>query len=341
MSKVASYHPLGARPHYYRTDGTAHAPRIRDLIQTQAAPAWDLEGVRQYLKRAPDGCRTCFAGIRVVGPRESLWNEDEVVSVRTDLVRTHSTAALLPLMEQAMQQIVADGSRTAVALSGGLDSALVVSLLHSMGRKDVPVVTLATHLPGYCELEATQRTARLLGVTNLEVIEVDGEALIEALPAAILAAEVPLFNLHPVSRWVLAQALRKQGVEVLISGDGADPVFAGSDPRNYLPIVGALTRESGLELRSPFFDEALAAAAPAPTRDKAALRDFATGLLPAELLARPKTACYAPTLDVSRYWRADPIRDLARALNVDPPAPGSDGDGMLWTTLGILSRFLT
>ena len=340
MKQVASYHPLGARPHYYATDGCAHAPCIRDLLQKQAAPAWDLQGVRNYLQRAPDGRRTCFEDIRVLGPGEALWSSADAVMIRHEVAEERRAESLFAAFQNAVQRIVDDGRKAAVALSGGLDSALLIALLRKMGRDDLPVVTLATNLPGYCELDETRRTALALGVKDLRVIEIDAEAMIQALPDAIGAAEVPLFNLHPVSRWLLAQAMQREGFEVLITGDGADQIFAGSDARNYIPIVGALTRASGLDLRSPFFDAGLAASAPSPTSNKAALREIAVTLLPQEILARPNSARYASALDVSRHWNEPAINPLAEALGVTASQADSSADATLWTSLGILAQLM-
>jgi asparagine synthetase B (glutamine-hydrolysing) len=144
-----------------------------------------------------------------------------------------------------------------------------------------------------------------------------------------------------VSRWLLARRLREQGFEVLLTGDGADQVFAGSDPRNYLPVIGALTREAGLELVSPFLHDAVMAAAPAPTADKAALREIARQHLPASLAQRPKAPTYAPPLDVSRHWQGEAIHDLAARMKLEPPKPGAGPASVLWASLGILAGHLT
>lgn len=324
---LPSRSPLGVLPHYVHAGGTAHAPTLRGVLREPGVPArWDAKGVRQYLQRRPDGMRTCFADIHFVPPMgtASLGTAGDVRGA----------------LEHAVDELAADTRRAAIALSGGLDSALVVAMLRTRRRDDIPVYTLASHLPGYCELETTRETARQLGVKNLRVIETSGEAMAAAFGDAITAAECPLFNLHPVSRWVLAQRLRAEGCEVLITGDGADQVFAGSDPRNYLPIIGALTRAAGLELRSPFLQAEVIASAPPATADKAALRAVAADFLAAPTAQQPKRPTYAPALDVSAHWNAAAIASLANELSETPAQPGAGPDSVLWTALGILAGFL-
>lgn len=318
--------PLGILPHYLHEGGTAHAPTARAVLEQMDERDWDDQGVRLYLNRSPDGHRTCFSQVRMLPP---------------EVVQRSSIADAQGSLEHAMDDLAQETRRAAIALSGGLDSALVLAMLRARGRDDIPVFTLASHLKGYCELETTRSTVHALGVNDLKVIETSAEEMIAAFPAAITAAECPLFNLHPVSRWILATKLRREGYEVLITGDGADQVFAGSDPRNYLPIIGALTRAAGMDLRSPFLNEVVIASAPAPTADKAALRAVARDVLPAECVRGPKTATYAPPLDVSAHWRANAIAPLANRLGCAALLPGASRESVLWTSLGLLSDFLS
>jgi len=338
MTPLARYRPLGARPHYFVQDGSDHGPTISGLLARMPRREWDSDGVRAYLSRSPDGSRTCFRGVRAVGPGMVLVRDGDEVRLRREPAFDGPRLPLSTALERSVAGLAADGRRAAVALSGGLDSALLVALLRAAGRDDIPVVTLATHLDGHCELRETRAVAKKLGVHDLQ--EIEAGSLVAALPDAIAAAEAPLFNLHPVSRWLLARALRRAGFEVLLTGDGADQLFSGSDPRNYLPLVGAMTRAAGLELRSPFFDPRVAASAPAPTPDKSALRVAAARWLPPDIANRRKSPRFAPPLDPSDHWHPAAISSLAAQIGVPAPQPGTDAAATLWTTLGLLSELL-
>lgn len=341
MKTVRTYDPFGIRPGYYTTNGLTEGETIRAVMaQSHSLRAWDLEGVRNYLARQPDGLHTCFAGIHAIPPGHALVQTESRYEIQPRPIPLRTNKPLRELLEQSVARLLGDRKRAAVAMSGGLDSALLVAILRRLGRDDIPVFTLSSGFAGYCERHLTNHTAKLLGVKNLQVIETDESQWIAAFPEVIATAEVPLFNLHPVHRWLLAKALRQQGYEVLLTGDGADQVFTGSDPRNYLPIIGALTRSAGLELRSPFFDEALMAASPAPTSDKSALREVARTWLPEALITRPKTATYAPDLDLSVYWNDSAIHALARQLNLTAPNPAVNAETTLWTSFGLLADFI-
>lgn len=341
MSLLARHHPLGIRPHYYAEDDAAHGARAQELLRQMKTRAWNLEGVRRYLQLCPDGWLTCFSQVRLVPVGHELHEQNGVCVLQLDESLTGKPGcSIKAAMDHAMNDICGDSRRMALTLSGGLDSAFVVAMLHAAGRDDIPVFTLASGLQGYCELETTRETARVLGVKELHVIETNAEEMIAAFPPAIAAAECPLFNLHPVSRWILATKLRREGYEVLITGDGADQVFAGNDPRNYLPIIGAMTREAGLELCTPFLNEIVIAAAPPPTPNKAALRALAKDVLPAMTSQGQKVPTYAPPLNVADHWRENAIHDLASRMGCAAPKPGSEPESVLWTSLGLLADFL-
>jgi hypothetical protein len=209
-------------------------------------------------------------------------------------------------------------------------------------QPDLTIVTLATDLPGYCEREITLATANALDANEVDIIEASADDFVSALPTAIAACETPLYNLHPVSKWLLARALQQRGFDTIITGDGADQVFAGSDPRNYLPIVGAMTRAAGITLASPFLDPIVIDSAICYGIDpqKTALRVAAAELIPREIAKRPKQPRLAPDFDLAHFRSVEADASLSRMLGASPP-PGSAGpENTLWATATLLYQAL-
>ena len=91
--------------------------------------------------------------------------------------------------------------RIALALSGGLDSAVLLALL----RGRATAYTLASSLGNYDESAQALATARALGVT-VRVVKADAEDFVQHLPEVVRYAETPLYNLHPVGRWFVGSA---------------------------------------------------------------------------------------------------------------------------------------
>jgi hypothetical protein len=123
----------------------------------------------------------------------------------------------------------------------------------------------------------------------------------------------------------------------VITGDGADQVFAGAHAAIYLPIVSALAESSGVELCCPYLDGAvvaLAAGAP-PNPHKTALRDLARGKLPDTLVDAPKIARLAPAIDLTTFEDRPRFERLAARLD-RPLRLDDDRRRTGWTTLSRL-----
>ncbi len=289
-------------------------PSLRALVGSTRVQL-DPAGVRAAFGEAEPSGATCILGALRPWPR---------------LPRRCPPRPLPTLLREACANL--PPGPAALALSGGVDSAVLAALLP--GR--VRAYTLVPDLPGYSEAHEAQAIADALKIPLRRVCVTEDDFL-AALPAAIAACECPLYNLHPVSRLLLARAARADGCAVLVSGDGADEVFRGTSGADYLPIVGALTRAAGLAAFAPFLDPVLATAA-AHAPDKRALRSLACELgVPEALAWRPKAARYAPAMDLARHHDADHIAALARSL-ARTPAWTSDRERVAWTTLSLFAR---
>jgi len=282
------------------------------------APELDRDGVRAALGEDSPTTASCLAGIAVVPPP------------RWPLARCD--VALEPALRSACAEL--PPGPMPVALSGGLDSAVLLALL----RDRAIAYTLAPALEGYDESGRARTTAEALGVP-LRVVRVERDDFLDALPDAVRGAECPLWNLHPVSRLLLARRIAADGFDRVITGDGADDLLRGGDGWDHLPIVGALTREAGLYLCAPFLSVALE---PLAGRDpaKRELRALGRSLgLPPQVTDGPKRPMLAPPMDPRRFWDDPLIERLGRQLGRQPSS-ASDREVVGWTTLALFARDL-
>lgn len=333
-------------PGYTSVDGMHCGSSILGLLQ--AAPrlwqGWDHSGITGYLNRSPCGTRTCVANIVPLAGKAAPCSGQPTRQPGEEPSHEISRE-LLERLRQALASILdsasAAGLKFALALSGGLDSALIYTLMREHVGHDFPVYTVVSGLADYCEREQTLRHAEVLGIRNLTVLRIESRDLVAALPTAIRAAEVPLYNLHPVTRLLLASRMKQDGVDVMLTGDAADQVFSGTDGRNYLPIVAALARSQGLMLSTPFLDDAVRSFAQAwqPDANKRLLRTAAATVLDHGISFGPKTPRLAPEIDVSRHWRAQAVCRLSTQLNLSVNAT-SPASRMLWTSLGLLAEHI-
>ncbi len=303
-------------------------PRLETTVQWRGAAGPSLRALvgAERVRLDPDGVRAAFGEVEpsgatcILGARRA-WPA---------LAREVSARPLRGRLAQACANIPAGSA--ALALSGGVDSAVLAALL----RGRVVAYTLAPELPGYSEASEAQALADGLGIP-LRRVSATEDDFMTALPAAIRACECPLYNLHPVSRYLLARAVRADGFDMLVTGDGADEVFRGSSGADYLPIVGALTRAAGLVAIAPFLDPCVTSAV-AGDPDKRALRALAGELGVPEAIARaPKAPRYAPPMDLSRHHDPRRIAALGRGLG-RAPASTTDRERVAWTTLALFAR---
>lgn len=174
---------------------------------------WDLDQVyaADYIEGKPTWPRTFVNGIS----KESTENKsiiDDATSFK-DALNKFAKRKFYPT------------EPINLALSGGLDSQFLYLWLKGKGFK-VKAHSLRSNIPNYCESSRTMEFARAFDV-SVEFIEVRLSDFYDTLPQFLRAVEEPIYNFHPISKYLLARELRKKGVNSIVSGDGADQVFRG------------------------------------------------------------------------------------------------------------------
>jgi len=195
-----------------------------------------------------------------------------------------------------------------IAISGGIDAWLLASLLRNEGRP-VRGWYLESGVPGYCEKEQVIRMADALEVP-CEFAKASATDFLRALPEFVATTESPIYNLHPVSKLLLAKAVAARGVTTLISGDGADQVMGWDWHCDLLPLTLTCFQAAGVRLETPFCSEEVAALCRERRVDKKPIRELA-----------------------HRYG----VPDVPKRATLFPPPPGID---VVAHTTGLLIDYL-
>ncbi|HID22674.1 MAG TPA: asparagine synthase [Planctomycetaceae bacterium] len=111
-------------------------------------------------------------------------------------------------------------------LSGGVDSALVVSAASRIRGKPLPSFTVRIDASGYDESKAARQNAEAIGCPQT-VLTCSPAHLERCYPKLILAAENPVIDTSCASLYELAAEVRRQGFRVTLTGEGSDEAMGG------------------------------------------------------------------------------------------------------------------
>ncbi len=236
--------PFGIHPLHYSVAGArvVFASEVKALFASRhVTPRFDPEGLLHVFTRwSAPAPGTVFAGVRSVAPggwvsfdtdlREesgAWWAPD----FRTDpgLARS-SLEALVERLEHLLREAVALRLRADVPvgayLSGGLDSSLITTLIQRSESSPLRTFSIRFEDPAFDETEPQRAMVRALQTGHEEVL-VRNRDIADHLPAVVRHCETPLLRTAPVPLFLLSGLVRRAGMKVVLTGEGADELFAG------------------------------------------------------------------------------------------------------------------
>ncbi|MEO7199027.1 MAG: asparagine synthase (glutamine-hydrolyzing) [Dokdonella sp.] len=113
-------------------------------------------------------------------------------------------------------------------LSGGLDSSTLVALMQQLSGQPARTFSLTFVESEFDESAEQQTMVRHLGSDHSSLV-CSRHDIGLAFPRLITHTETPVLRTAPVPLMLLAAHVRQQGFKVVMSGEGADEVFAGYD----------------------------------------------------------------------------------------------------------------
>jgi len=113
-------------------------------------------------------------------------------------------------------------------LSGGLDSTLVAALAAEARGGRLDTFSLGFEDREYDETAFQQVAVRRIGSAH-HATAIDADAIARALPDVVRHAERPILRTAPAPLHLLSASVRRAGYKVVLTGEGADEVFAGYD----------------------------------------------------------------------------------------------------------------
>ena len=195
-------------------------------LWSPVAPRTIFEGIEEI---EPGAVCTYRAGMKVrqtwaatrgypTGPDEGFQGslDDAVAEVRQALERATSLRML--------RADVPVGSY----LSGGLDSSLIAALALRANASRINTFSLRFEDAEYDETAYQRLMAERLGSEHHEVV-VSRSDIARAFPDVIRHTERPVLRTAPAPMYLLSKLVHDAGIKVVLTGEGADEMFAGYD----------------------------------------------------------------------------------------------------------------
>ena len=229
---------IGIKPFYYRwLDGTlTFASELKAILVSDptASRALDVRSFDRYLRlQYVPGPQTMVEGIRQLPPGHTLtlsvdaehlderryWQAHAVPGAHATVAQFHERIG-----EAVRSHLVADVPVGAL-LSGGVDSSLIVA--HMVRAASAPVHTFAVGFEddSLDERAAARRVAAHLGTVHHEQVVTASDAA-DTLPRIVAAMDEPLADYAALPTYLIAR-FAAQHVKVVLTGEGADELFAG------------------------------------------------------------------------------------------------------------------
>jgi asparagine synthase (glutamine-hydrolysing) len=236
---------VGIRPLLYARSGERllFASEAKALFAEGSIPTrLDRRALGQIMTYwSPLDRRTAFEGVEALPPGCMLIADAEGVRQRRFWDWDFSTAESSPrrpreayaeelrarLTDSVRLQLRADVP-VGTYLSGGLDSSAVTALVHQINRTTVRAFSLSFSDPEFDESAYQREVVEDLGAVQTTV-NVNADAIATAFRRTIWHVEAPILRTAPIPLMLLAQTVRAAGYKVVLTGEGADEVFAGYD----------------------------------------------------------------------------------------------------------------
>jgi asparagine synthase (glutamine-hydrolysing) len=257
--------------------------------------------------------------VRVYAPEgmteECYWRPDYQETFRGTLA--DATAAVDAALERATAlRVLRADVPVGSYLSGGLDSSLVAAYAHRAITDRLQTFSLRFADAEYDETPFQREMIARLGSEHHEVL-VAREDIAAAFPATVFATERPLLRTAPAPLYLLAKLVRASGIKVVLTGEGADEMFAGYDLFREARVRRFWAREPRSQRRPLLLDKLYPYLARSPARARAMAREF---------FGRDLDRAHAPEFAHLPRWRSAQALQrlfapaLKAQLDVDPIA---------------------
>jgi len=146
-------------------------------------------------------------------------------SEKVDMGEEKSAEEFVAQLSKAVEKRLMADVPLGAYLSGGIDSAVLVSLMKKLGKEDILTYSIGFEEDGYNEFEYSRAMANHLGVNHHEVTLTE-EGYFNQFESLVGIKDTPLSVPNEIPLRFLSKHL-KHKLTVVLSGEGADELLGG------------------------------------------------------------------------------------------------------------------
>ncbi|MBN9449928.1 MAG: asparagine synthase (glutamine-hydrolyzing) [Bosea sp.] len=261
---------MGVRPLFYTRQGDRlyFASEVKALLQVPGVSA-EIDPValdQIFTLWAPIAPRTAFRDICELEPANLMIVQDSGISTRPywsldypdhDTPSRHrdereAAEELRALLTEATRIRMRADVPVGSYLSGGLDSSITSALAARMVPGGLRTFSVTFDSAEHDESEFQLEMARALGTQHSAVACREGD-IAAVFPEVIRFTERPIIRTAPAPLFKLSGLVREAGLKVVLTGEGADEVFAGYDIFKENRVRRFCARQPGSRIRPHLF----------------------------------------------------------------------------------------
>lgn len=261
---------MGVRPLFHAEHGGVlyFASEAKALLALPGFPAaLDPVALDQiFTLWAPIAPRTAFRGISELEPgclmvaepgRKRIarwWQPDfpDAADTPREADAAAKAAELEALLEDATRLRLRADVPVGACLSGGLDSAVTATLAAKFSPGRLETFSVAFDSAEHDESAFQAVMAEALG-TRHHAVRCAGNDIAASFAEVVRLAEKPLIRTAPAPMLKLYGLVRQAGIKVVLTGEGADEVFAGYDIFKEARVRRFCARQPGSRIRPHLF----------------------------------------------------------------------------------------
>ncbi len=208
-------------PREFHPDGLAEAFTFWATSSPQTVFAGVTELVPGHVRTISRGRSTERAYWEPRYPQDGHGGFEGTLEDATSMVRAQ-------LDEAVRLRMVRSDVPVGCYVSGGLDSSLLATLAHGSHQDQLQTFAIRFEDPEFDESPFQRSVAATIDSDHHE-LTVTRRQIAEAFPEVVYHAEQPLLRTAPAPLFLLSRMVHEAGIKVVLTGEGADEVFAGYD----------------------------------------------------------------------------------------------------------------